>query len=153
MRVRALQLSNQSFKKCKSFMHAYDDKSAIIRRILIVEDNALVALDLEDILTKAGYFVLGPATTVKEALNMIAELHPDAATLDGKLGENSVSEIAAALTAEGVPFVFVSGYGPESMPEAFRHIPLVPKPYTPDSIIEAVRLMFDPSQSGPGEAG
>lgn len=132
-------------------MHESDDTSAVVRRILIVEDNALVAFDLEDILIKAGYFVLGPATTVSAALDMIAKLSPDAATLDGKLAESSVSEVAAALTAEGIPFVFVSGYGLEGLPEDFRHVPLIPKPYTPESVVAAVHEMFNRKPGGFGQ--
>ncbi|MBU2532837.1 MAG: PAS domain S-box protein, partial [Alphaproteobacteria bacterium] len=80
-------------------------------RILVVEDEALIATELEDILTDANFEVLGPAGSVKHALDLIDRIGCDAAVLDLNLGGNETSEpIARRLMRDGTPFVVVSGY-------------------------------------------
>ena len=85
----------------------------------MVEDEPLLALDNVAALEGAGATVLGPAGTVREALGIIGSAPLDAAVLDANLQGHPVDEIAAALTARNVPFLFVTGYGPESLPQGF----------------------------------
>jgi CheY-like chemotaxis protein len=108
------------------------------RRILVVEDEALVAMLVEDALVDAGFAVLGPARSVAQALEMLTAETPDAAVLDLNLGgENSLS-VADALAARGIPFLVATGYGAAGLPAHLRHIPVLPKPYDPADLTVAV---------------
>lgn len=101
------------------------------RRILVIEDEALVAMLVEDALLDGGFEVIGPARTVAQALEMLAAEKPSAAVLDLNLaGESSVA-VADALAARGVPFVVATGYGAAGLPQGHRDAPVLPKPYDP----------------------
>jgi CheY-like chemotaxis protein len=100
------------------------------RRILIVEDEMLLAMDLEMFLEDRGCEVLGPASNVAEALAILEAERPDAATVDMNLNGDSSAPVAAALQECGVPFVFVSGYNDKQNDyPAFKDVPFVNKPY------------------------
>ncbi len=81
------------------------------RRILVVEDEALIAMLLEDLLGGLGCKVVGPAANVTQALELAARERPDAAVLDVNLGKEQVFPVADALQKAGIPFVFITGYG------------------------------------------
>lgn len=101
------------------------------RRILIVEDEALVAMLVEDALEEAGFGVIGPVRSVAQALEALETEQPDAAVLDLNLaGENSVA-VADALVARGIPFVVATGYGAAGLPATHRDALVLPKPYDP----------------------
>lgn len=76
--------------------------------VLIVEDEFFIALELESALLESGYSVLGPATSVKAALDMLAHQRPDGAILDVHLGREMVTPVALKLKAMGVPFFLAS---------------------------------------------
>jgi two-component sensor histidine kinase/DNA-binding response OmpR family regulator len=97
-------------------------------RILLVEDEALVAMMIQDYLSEFGYQVLGPVCTASEAAAKARDGHFEAAVLDINLGDGAVYPIADILTARGVPFVFVTGYDAESIEPRFRKIPILQKP-------------------------
>ena len=80
-------------------------------RVLVVEDEALVAMELADILEHVGCTTIGPAATVAQALALLDGRRPDAALLDLNLNGESGARVAIALNDRGVPFVVVSGYG------------------------------------------
>jgi CheY-like chemotaxis protein len=115
------------------------------RRFLIVEDEALVVLDLVNILEDADAEIAGVASTAEQALEMIGRLTFDAALLDGNLHGRPVDEIAAALTRRKAPFAFVTGYGNESLPRAFRHVGMIAKPFTPHKLREAAQQLLAPA--------
>lgn len=104
--------------------------------LLVVEDEFLVALDMEIVLGEAGFEVLGPAGSVAEALRLIAGHQPDAALLDNNLNGESVGPVAVALAERSVPFAFVSGNDRASLPPAFDHVLLVGKPFNPAHLVE-----------------
>jgi CheY-like chemotaxis protein len=81
--------------------------------------------------------------TVKEALNIIDNLSPDAALLDANLRGHPVDEIAAALAARNIPFLFVTGYGPGSLPRAFANTALLSKPFGQEQLVAAAALLVD----------
>ncbi len=108
------------------------------RRILVVEDEALVAMLVEDALTDAGFAVLGPARSVAQALEMLRGAAPDAAVLDLNLGGENSLAVAEALAARGIPFVVATGYGAAGLPAHLRHIPVLPKPYDPADLTVAI---------------
>ena len=81
------------------------------RRILVVEDEFLIAMELDITLTRAGYQVLGPAANVSAALGLLRLERPDAAVLDVNLAGEWVTPVAEVLRAMFVPFILTSGYG------------------------------------------
>lgn len=103
-------------------------------RILLVEDEPLVALDLRYELEDAGATITGIARTVAEAIAATEAGGIDLALLDGNLKGEPVDEVAQALDGQGVPFCFVSGYGREHLPQGFDHAPLIEKPFRPDML-------------------
>ena len=106
------------------------------KRILVVEDEPLLAMDIAGQLEDAGAHVVGPAANASEALSLIEQYRCDAALLDANLDGHPVDAIAASLTRKGVPFVFVSGYGRESLPAAFHDAELLPKPFNASQLLE-----------------
>jgi PAS domain S-box-containing protein len=118
------------------------------KRILVVEDEVLVAMVVVDMLEELGVQPIGPAQNVQQALEAIAGEALDAALLDGNLAGAKVDAVAAALTRKEVPFVFVTGYARDSLPAAFRSAPILPKPFTHTDLIAVLHGLFDPNTSG-----
>ena len=108
------------------------------KRILVVEDEFLIALDITGALEQVGMVVIGPLASVRDALATIEREPVDGALLDANLGGESVGQVADALFVRGVPFAFVSGYGRESLPTGHSAAPLVRKPFTDQEILAAV---------------
>jgi CheY-like chemotaxis protein len=100
------------------------------RRVLVVEDEMLVAMLLEDMLADLGCTVVGPAARVEQALAMIETAASlDAAVLDLNINGQKSYPVADALVAGGVPFVFATGYGPHSLMNGYSWFPLLQKPF------------------------
>ena len=117
--------------------------------ILVVEDEALLGLDLATTLEDAGWQVLGPYNTGEKALAAIEQTMPDAAVLDVNLGYGRTSmEVADALREAGRPFVFLSGYaGMDAMMDhRFRRVARLGKPCQPAALREAVATMLAEAQ-------
>jgi PAS domain S-box-containing protein len=97
-------------------------------RVLLVEDEVLVAMMMRDILTELGFAVVGPFSRLPEA--MVAAVHEeiDAGIIDVNLGGEFIYPVADVLVARQVPFVFVTGYGVESIDRRFGYVPIVKKP-------------------------
>jgi len=109
------------------------------RRILVVEDESLVAMLLETILEDMGCIPVGPVGTVDEALEVVAS-DPliDAALLDVNVAGVEVFPVAAALKARGVPFVFSTGYGEGGLPDDWRGQVTIQKPFSESAIRDAL---------------
>lgn len=108
-------------------------------RILVVDDDAIIAMDTAEILQMAGHEVVGPATTVAQALDMIDEMPVDAAVLDIKLGHEMVWPVAQRLMERRAPFVFLSGFGSAyETPEALRQAPRIEKPVRVEALLGQV---------------
>lgn len=110
-------------------MQATNDDSLTGLRVLVVEDEALVAMLVEDMLGDLGCHVLGPAGSVRTALELIERETPQAAILDVNLGGEPVYPVADALKAAGVPYVLATGYGEYGVAEAYRGVPVLQKPF------------------------
>jgi len=95
------------------------------RRVLVVEDEVLVAWLLEDMLADLGCAVVGPAVSVKQALAMIDAEAIDVAVLDVNLNGQLSYPIADALAARGVPFVFSTGYDKDRMLDGYKTFPVL----------------------------
>jgi CheY-like chemotaxis protein len=99
------------------------------RRLLLVEDDYLIAWDLASWLESKGADVLGPAASVADALMLLTtDSMPDAAVLDISLGDERVFPVADALEAAHVPFVFLSGYDAREVPDSYGCAPRCSKP-------------------------
>jgi CheY-like chemotaxis protein len=97
-------------------------------RMLIAEDEALVAIMMEDVATELGWSVVGPFSRTADALAAAKTDDIHAAILDVNLGGESVYPVADTLMARGVPFVFATGYGAESIDRRFACAPVLQKP-------------------------
>jgi len=103
-------------------------------RVLLVEDEALVALMIQETLAEFGFDVLGPVGTLSEALAAARERRIDAAVLDINLGDELVYTVAEILAQRGIPFVFVTGYDADSIDARFSGIPVLQKPIERESL-------------------
>jgi len=97
-------------------------------RLLLVEDEPLVATMMKEALSELDFEVRGPIGNVEEALKEVARGELDGAILDINLGGNPVYPVADALMARGIPFVFVTGYSRQGVEERFSEIPVISKP-------------------------
>jgi CheY-like chemotaxis protein len=98
-------------------------------RILIVEDEPLVAMLLEDWLTELGHETVGPAASVPQALDLLDRTGCDVAILDLSLGPDMSYPVAERLTDQDIPFALATGHGGESVDARFRDRPSLAKPY------------------------
>ncbi len=109
------------------------------RRVLVVEDESLVAMLLETILEDMGCTPVGPAPTVEEGLAMAAGTAPlDAALLDVNVAGRKVFPLAEVLKQRGIPFVFSTGYGEGGLPEEWRSQITIQKPFTEAAVRDAL---------------
>ncbi len=97
-------------------------------RVLVVEDEVVIALDLQAELESRGYDVAGPAGTIADAMDALSAGHVGIAVLDINLGEDTSFDIARRCLGDGIPVVFLSGDGGDALPEELREIELVTKP-------------------------
>jgi len=98
-------------------------------KVLVVEDEALVSMLVEDMLTDLGCAIVGPAAEIEEALRLAGSADIDAALLDVNLGGRPIFPVADALKARGVPFAFASGYGEAGLTEDHRGATVLQKPF------------------------
>src|SRR6266850_2014306 len=113
------------------------------RRILVVEDEAVEALMLEDLLAEAGCVVIGPAGTTESALTLIEQKAIDCAVLDVKLLDGQVYPVADTLAARGVPFVFATAYEADALASRYAKAPRIEKVYDRDELLDAVALILE----------
>jgi two-component sensor histidine kinase len=126
-----------------SFLKSHRPQSPLQgKRIIIIEDEPLVAMDVESTLAEAGCEIIGSAGTLDKARSLIAHAEYDAALVDINLAGHPVDELAVALTQKSIPFAFVTGYGREGMPRGFRDAVLLKKPFSPDQLLAVIELMF-----------
>lgn len=112
-------------------------------RVLIVEDEYLIADDLRNALTGAGAEVLGPIGSVEGATDFIAgEPRIDAAILDVNLRGEMVFPVADALRERGVPFAFATGYDQWALPDRFADAPRYEKPFNVERITAVLRPLL-----------
>lgn len=108
-------------------------------RILIVEDEFLLAMELETLLQQRGCMVLGPVSSVGQALTMLDGEQPDIALLDVNLKGERATPVAAALRARGVPFILITGYSVMQLSEPeLRAAPRIDKPVNCRALKRAV---------------
>ena len=113
------------------------------RRILVVEDSPVVGPFTADLLDELGCEVVGPAPNMAAARELVEAGGFDAALMDIHIRGERVFPLCDMLQAQGVPFVFTSGYADRNMPEKWEGRPRVQKPYTVDQIEKALIALFD----------
>jgi two-component system, response regulator PdtaR len=117
------------------------------RRVLIVEDQFLIALEIEQMLLAFGCVVIGPAPTVARALALLDGEQPDFVILDVNLGRERSTPIAEALLARGVPFALSTGYDSHQLPEAaFRDVRRLGKPLDGQLLADALAHLDQPGE-------
>jgi CheY-like chemotaxis protein len=99
------------------------------RRILVVEDEMLVAMLLEDMIAALGHAVVGPFARIDEAMEAARHAAVDAAILDVNLDGRESYPVAEALAARDVPFAFATGYGSQGLRDPWRGRPTLQKPF------------------------
>src|SRR5215831_10154565 len=110
-------------------------KPRVERRVLIVEDEAMIAGLIESILRAAGWSVAGPVATLERAFATIERERLDAALLDVRVNGHDAFAVADVLMERDIPFVFVSGFTRKQMPPGYRDCAYIAKPFTPDAIL------------------
>jgi len=108
-------------------------------RVLVVEDEFLLALLLEEELVSAGCSVVGPFSGLAQAMEAARRETFDLAILDINLNGEMVYPLADELSGSGVPFIFMSGYGLSNLPERFRTAPRIAKPYDPAILVREMQ--------------
>jgi DNA-binding response OmpR family regulator len=112
-------------------------------KIIIIEDEPIIALDLEDLIREAGFEIAGVATRLDKALTMIEHTNFDAAILDANLHGLS-SQAARALTLKRLPFIVLSGCSLKQKKASFPDAHFIQKPCKPDQLISALNLILKP---------
>ncbi|HEX7369894.1 MAG TPA: response regulator [Rhodanobacteraceae bacterium] len=112
-------------------------------RVLIVEDESMVAMWIEDSLADAGCKVMGVASTLEEAMGIVESQALDAAVLDVNLNGVRTFPIAETLLERRVPFVFSTGYGATGVPEKFGAAPVLAKPFRRKDLEVALKAALE----------
>jgi len=123
--------------------HAHVAKNS---RVLVVEDEWLIADEVCHQLLKAGYQVVGPVPSVREALSLIDEDEVDAALLDYRLNEEDSHQIAEELAAQDIPFAFLTGYDPKEI-EYCRGHPCLQKPFPTEMLLKMMEALLEKRDS------
>lgn len=112
------------------------------KRILVVEDEALIAVMVEDMLAELGSIVLGPAATIEQALALLSHEEIDAAVLDVNVRGERIDPVAEALAARGVPMLFATGYGEVRLASGAATT-VIDKPYTQEKLARGLAAAMD----------
>jgi DNA-binding response OmpR family regulator len=111
------------------------------KRVLIVEDEFLLGLSLLEDLAEAGADVIGPVSTLDEALEVVTSETFDLALLDINVRGEMSFAVADALTARNVPLIFLTGYDADVIPERLRRWPRIGKPYDPRELASTLAMI------------
>ncbi|MFN3943686.1 MAG: response regulator [Allosphingosinicella sp.] len=111
-------------------------------RILVVEDEMLVAMNIEDMLLELGHEVAGLASRLEPALALAADGAFDAAMLDVNLAGEPSFPVADILARRGIPYLFATGYGARGVEEKHRAAPVLQKPFRAADLNSALRALM-----------
>jgi CheY-like chemotaxis protein len=112
------------------------------RRVLIVEDDALIAMHLEELLTALGHEVVAQAARIDMALELACKADIDFAVLDINIAGMKSFPVADILHQRGVPFAFATGYGAEGLMDGYRDFPALQKPYGQEDLERTIAQAF-----------
>jgi two-component SAPR family response regulator len=111
------------------------------RRVLVVEDETLIAVVIEDILSAMDCEIVGPTGKLETALQLARDETLDLAILDVTIRGGKVFAVAEELLARGIPFLLASGYGDWALPQVLRDRPRLMKPFTATELEQQVRVL------------
>lgn len=111
-------------------------------RILVVEDESLIAMLLDDMLAALDCVTVGPAPTLRKGIELAESQSLDGALLDVNLGREPVYPLADLLAARNVPIVFTTGYGVEGVIDRYRAYPTLSKPFDLNAVANALTRML-----------
>jgi CheY-like chemotaxis protein len=114
-------------------------------RVLVVDDEWLIADTTAMVLGEGGYDVVGPVGSVRGALALLTREHVDAALLDIRLGDEDSFAVAADLVCRGIAFAFVTGFSRVEVPAAYAGIRIINKPASTSQLVEAVATLLPAS--------
>jgi CheY-like chemotaxis protein len=114
-----------------------------IRRVLVVEDETLVAMMLEEMLQELNCSVLGPAGDLAEAMGFAEKAEFDLALLDVSLRRTPSFPVADILQKRGIPFAFMTGYGAQDFPAAYQQLPRLSKPFDLPDLQRALKALAE----------
>ena len=115
-------------------------------RVLLAEDEMLIAMDLQDMLERFGYEVVGPAANVADIRNLLQRGPIDGAILDVNLRGEQVFSVLPALMAIGLPVILASGYeDAQQFPSEFRDLPRITKPFSAEAVKATCAACFAPN--------
>lgn len=112
-------------------------------KVLVVEDEMMIAMLIEDMLEELGCELIGPASNVKRALELIASETIEIALLDVNLDGQATDAIAHELQRRGVPFVFATGYGATGVPKQYNDRAVLQKPFQKTDLAAALSTTID----------
>jgi CheY-like chemotaxis protein len=121
-------------------------------RVLLVEDEFMVALLLESELTALGYEIIGPIGRLNRALEIARQEAMDVAILDLNINVGEAYPVAEALAARGIPFVFVSGYGRRGLRAPYSDRPILQKPYRLEDLVRVLEEVCRPAKLSSGRS-
>lgn len=113
------------------------------KRVLVVEDEAIIAMVLEDMLQSMGCVVIGPALRLDKAEQFARAEVLDAAVLDVNMSSGTSFGVAAILKDRGIPFVFSTGYGRSGVQDGFETAPVLQKPFRDDQLQKVLSEIFE----------
>jgi len=111
-------------------------------RVLVVEDEALVAMLIEDMLIELGFEIIGPAMRLESALRMAMDESFDLAVLDVNLANEQSFPVANVLQDRGIPFLFATGYGLRGLDERYKQIVTLQKPFESQQLADAINYVL-----------
>ena len=114
-------------------------------RVLVMEDEWIIAEQLESTLTEGGFEVVGPVGRIDAAISLLEDGSIEAAVLDINLHDQPTFGFATRLAASDIPFVFVSGYSKVNLPAALRTRPLLQKPVDPVVLRDCLCTLLPPT--------
>jgi CheY-like chemotaxis protein len=107
-------------------------------RILVVEDEMIVAMFVEDVLGELGYPVAGIVSNMEDGLARAGQDDFDLALLDVHLSGKEVFPLADILVGRNIPMIFATGYGARGLPDRFRDRPVLQKPFNPEELAKVL---------------
>jgi CheY-like chemotaxis protein len=120
---------------------ASEGNSIAGKRVLVVEDELMIRMLLQDMLTDLGYTLAGEAGRIEEAMALAKQGEFDVAILDVNLNGQPISPVVEILVKRGLPFVFATGYGQRGVPEPYRKTPTLQKPFQADALAQAIEAV------------
>lgn len=118
------------------------------RRVLIIEDEPITAMEIDETLSDAGYWTLGTVSSIDEAMTAIAELEFDAAIVDASFSGEPADEIVDALERRRIPVVVIAEIGNKNFPSMRAHVATISKPVRGPALLDALKRATDADQSG-----